>query len=138
VHDCQFENTNTAIRGTTTVNPLTMNIKDITVHGNTNGVLYTNNASGTVTGSMFAAILGGSAVSAGSNCFVNVSDSHFSNSSTAINALAGSFVRVNGNELYDNTNGFAGVAGAFQTGGNNKLAGNSASVAPTGTALTNQ
>src|SRR5437764_698645 len=35
VNNCDFENTNTAIRGTTTVNPLTLSATNIIVHGNT-------------------------------------------------------------------------------------------------------
>jgi hypothetical protein len=138
VSDCDFENTVTAISGTTTVNPLTLNISNITVHGNTNGIQYSTNTSGTVTGSFFSQIVGGSAISGGSNCFVNVTHSHFSNNSTAINAAAGSTIRVNENEIFDNGNGFAGTASAFQSGVNNKLAGNGANVTPTGPPLTNQ
>src|SRR5437763_9817758 len=47
VRDCDFENTVTAIKGTTTVGPLFMDVTNISVHGNTNGVQYSSNASGT-------------------------------------------------------------------------------------------
>jgi hypothetical protein len=138
VNNCDFENTNVAITATTTVNPLTLNVRNIVVHGNTNGLVYTSNTSGIITESSFAQIVGGSAVSAGTNCFVNVTHSHFSNNSTAINALAGSTVRVNENELFDNGVGLGGVASSLQSGGNNRLAGNGSSLTPTGTPLLTQ
>jgi hypothetical protein len=138
VKDSDFTNTNVAITATTTVNPLTLNVTNITVYGNTSGVVYTSNTSGTVTESTFAHILGGDAISAGTNCFANVTHCHFSNNSTAIRALAGSTIRVNENELFDNGNGFAGIATSLQSGGNNKLAGNGANVIPTGTPLLTQ
>jgi hypothetical protein len=90
-----------------------------------------------VTGSYFTRITPGSAVSAGSNCFVNVTHSNFTSNGTAINCLAGSNVRVNENELFDNTTGFAGVAAGILSGQNNKLV-NSPGVTPTGPPLTTQ
>jgi hypothetical protein len=137
VTDTDFENTNVGITATTTVNPLVLNVRNVTMHGCTNGIQYTANTSGLVTESSFAAITG-TAVSAGNNCFVNVTHSHFSNNGTGINALAGCFIRVNENELFDNSNGFAGIANAFQSGVNNRLAGNGASVTPTGPVLLTQ
>jgi hypothetical protein len=138
VRDCDFTNTNVAITGTTTSGVLFMNATNISVHGNNNGVVYTSNASGTVTGSFFTRIIAGSAISAGPNCTVNVTHSTFSENGIAINALAGCFIRVNENELFDNSNALTGVANAFQSGGNNKLAGNNTSVTPTGPALLTQ
>jgi hypothetical protein len=138
VRDCDFENTNVAITATTTVAPLFVDATNISVHGNTNGVLYNGGASGTVTESFFSRIIGGNAVSAANGTVVNVTHCHFRSNTTAINAAAGSAVRINENELFDNTSGLAGTAVSFQSGGNNKLAGNGASVTPTGPALLTQ
>jgi hypothetical protein len=138
VRDCDFENTKAAITGTTTVPPLFIDVENISVHGNTNGVQYSSNTSGTVTNSFFSRIIGGDAVDAGGNCTVNVTHCHFRSNSTAINAVAGSTIRVNENEFFDNTTALGGTASAIQSGGNNKLAGNGASVTPTGPALTTQ
>jgi hypothetical protein len=138
VRDCDIENTNAGIKATTTVAPFFVDAKNISVHGNTDGVLYNAGTSGTVTHSYFARIIGGNAILAANGTFVNVTHNHFRSNSTAINAAAGSTVRVNENELFDNTNGFGGTAASFQSGGTNKLAGNGASVTPTGPAVTTQ
>jgi hypothetical protein len=138
VRDCDFENTTAAIRATTTVAPVFVDATNISVHGNTDGVLYNAGSAGTVTNSFFSRIIGGNAISAATGTIVNVTHCHLRSNSTAINAVAGSTVRINENELFDNTNGFAGAAASFQSGGNNKLAGNSASVTPTGPALITQ
>jgi hypothetical protein len=138
VRDCDFENTNVAITATTTVGPLFIDATNISVHGNTNGVLYNTGASGTVTNSFFSRIIGGNAVSAANTAVVNVTHCHFRSNTTAINAAAGSTVRVSENELFDNVTGLGGTAASFQSGNNNKLAGNGSSLAPTGTPLTTQ
>ena len=138
VRDCDFENTVSAIKGTTTVGPLFMDVTNISVHGNTNGVQYSSNASGTVTNSFFSRNIGGDSVDAGIGCIVNVTHCHFRSNSTAINAVAGSTIRVNENEFFDNTSALAGTASSLQSGGNNRLAGNGSSVTPTGPALTTQ
>src|SRR5205085_550996 len=46
VRDCDFTNTTAAIRAQTSVNPLFVEAENISVFGNDNGVLFTNNASG--------------------------------------------------------------------------------------------
>lgn len=138
VSDCDFENTNVAITATTTVNPLTLNVRNITVHGNTNGITTTSNTAGTITESMFSHILGGNAVSVGTGCTINVTHCHFSNNSTGVNASAGSTVRVNENEFFDNTNALAGTMSSIRTGGNNRLGGNANEPAPTGGSLGTQ
>ena len=138
VRDCDFENTTAAIKATTTVAPVFVDATNISVHGNTNGVLYNAGSSGTVPNSYFARNIGGNAVSAASGSIINVTHCHFRSNSTAISATAGSTVRVNENELFDNITGFGGTAASFQSGVTNKLAGNGASVTPTGTPLLNQ
>jgi hypothetical protein len=138
VRDCDFENTSVAITATTTVAPLFVDATNISVHGNTNGVLYNAGSAGTVTNSYFARNIGGNAVSAANGTIVNVTHCHFRSNTTAINAAAGSTVRVNENELFDNTTGFGGTAASFQSGVTNKLAGNGASQTPTGTPLITQ
>jgi hypothetical protein len=137
VRDCDFENTTAAIKATTTSGALFVDVTNISVHGNTDGVNYISNAFGTVTNSFFSRILGGSAVSAGNGCIVNVTRCHLRSNSNAINALAGSTIRINENELFDNTNGLTGNAASFSSGGNNKLAGNGG-VAPSGGGLVTQ
>jgi hypothetical protein len=138
VFNTDITNVNTAIGASTTVGGVSVDTDNITVQAAVNGINYVSNASGTVTESMFTRCIGGTSVSAGNGCVVNVTHCHFRSNSTAINAAAGSVVRVNENELFDNINGLAGTAASFQSGGNNKLAGNSASLAPSGAALTNQ
>src|SRR2546423_5199448 len=138
VRDCDFENTTAAIKATTTVAPVFVDATNISVHGNTDGVLYNAGSSGTVTNSYFARNISGNAVSAANGTIINVTHNHFRSNSTAINAAAGSTVRVNENEIFDNTNGFAGTAASFQSGVTNKLAGNGASVTPTGLPLLTQ
>ncbi|MEY2518441.1 MAG: hypothetical protein QOF24_200 [Verrucomicrobiota bacterium] len=138
VRDCDFDNTNAGIKATTTVGPLFVDANNINVHGQTDGVNFISNASGTITKSFFTRIITGNAISAGNACVVNVTQCSFRSNSNAINALAGSTVRVSENEIFDNTNGLAGVAASFQSGVNNKLAGNGASVAPTGAPITTQ
>ena len=137
VRDCDFENTTAAIKATTTVAPAFVDATNISVHGNTDGVLYNAGSQGTVTNSFFSRIIGGNAISAANGTVVNVTHCHFRSNSNAINAVAGSSVRINENELFDNTNGFGGNAGSFQTGNNNKLAGNGG-VVPSGGSLVNQ
>jgi hypothetical protein len=138
VRDCDFENTNVAITATTTVAPLFVDATNISVHGNTDGVLFNGGSSGTVTNSFFSRVIGGNAISAAANgTIVNVTHCHFRSNTTGINAVAGSSVRVNENELFDNVSGFGGNASSFQTGNNNKLLGNGG-VAPTGGSLVNQ
>jgi hypothetical protein len=137
VRDCDFENTTAAIKATTTVAPAFVDATNISVHGNTDGVLYNAGSQGTVTNSFFSRIIGGNAVSAANGTIVNVTHCHFRSNSTAINAVAGSNVRVNENELFDNTNGFGGNASSFQSGNNNKLFGNGG-VVPSGAPLINQ
>ncbi|MEY2577391.1 MAG: hypothetical protein QOI49_215 [Verrucomicrobiota bacterium] len=137
VRDCDFENTNTAIKGTTTVGKVLMDATNISVHGNTNGVQYLTNAQGSVTNSFFSKNTGES-VGVGATCVVNVTHCHFRGNNIGVSAAAGAAVRVNENELFDNNNGFQGTAASFQSGGNNKLAGNTASVAPTGAPLLTQ
>jgi hypothetical protein len=138
VRDCDFENTTAAIKATTTVAPVFVDATNISVHGNTDGVLYNAGSAGTVTNSYFARNIGGNAVSAANGTVVNVTHNHFRSNTTAINAAAGSTVRVNENELFDNTNGFGGTAASFQSGNTNKLAGNGASQTPTGPPLITQ
>ena len=118
--------------------PVFVDATNISVHGNTDGVLYNAGSSGTVTNSYFARNISGNAVSAANGTIINVTHNHFRSNSTAINAAAGSTVRVNENEIFDNTNGFAGTAASFQSGVTNKLAGNGASVTPTGLPLLTQ
>lgn len=138
VNDCDFENTNVAITAATTVSPLTLNVRNITVHGNTNGILFTSNTTGTITESFFAHILGGNSISASSGCTANVTHCHFSNNTTGINAAVGSTVRINENEFFDNTNALAGNMSSIRTGSNNRLGGNSNEPAPTGGVLGTQ
>jgi hypothetical protein len=137
VRDCDFQNTNAAIKATTTVGPSFVDVTNISVHGNTDGVLFNAGVSGTVNNSYFARVIGGNAVSAASGSFVNVTHCHFRSNSTGINAVAGSSVRINENELFDNTNGFAGNAASFSSGGNNKVSGNGG-VTPSGVAIGTQ
>ena len=140
VNNVVFDNVNTAIRATTTGGIAFVNVNNAKVHGNSNGVVYTSNAAGSVTNSVFARNIGGAdgSVSAGNNCTVNVIGNNFTSNTTAVRANVGSTVRVSGNQIYDNTNGLAGNAASFQSGNDNKLAGNGASLAPTGAAITNQ
>src|SRR4051812_946735 len=87
VRDCDFENTNVAITATTTVPPLFVDATNISVHGNTNGVIYNAGASGTVTNSFFSRVIGGIALSAGaSTATMNVTRCHLRSNDTAINA----------------------------------------------------
>lgn len=137
VRDCDFENTTAAIRATSTVGGLFVDATNISVHGNVDGVLFNAGASGSITNSYFARVIGGSAVSAANGTIVNVTHCHFRSNSTGINAVAGSSVRVNENELFDNTNGFGGNGASFSSGGTNKLSGNGG-VAPSGPALGTQ
>lgn len=137
VRNCDFENTVTGIKTTTTVGPFFMDVTEVSVHGNTNGVQYLSNAQGSVTHSTFVKNTG-EAVGVGATCIANVTHSFFRGNNIAMSAAAGAQVRVNENEIFDNANGFQGTASAFQSGGNNKLAGNTANVTPTGTALLNQ
>jgi hypothetical protein len=138
VFNTDITNVNTAIGASTTVGAVFVDVDNVTTQATVNGINYVSNASGTVLDSYFSRNVGGTAVSAGSGCIVNIIDCHFRSNSTAINAAVGSVVRINENEIFDNTNGLAGNAASFQSGGNNKLAGNGASVTPTGAALTNQ
>lgn len=137
VRDCDFENTITAIKGTTTVGKVLLDAENISVHGNTNGVQYLTNAQGSVTNSFFSKNTGES-VGVGSTGVANVTHCHFRGNNIGVSAAAGAAVRLNENELFDNNNGLQGTAASFQSGGNNKLAGNTASVAPAGAALTTQ
>ena len=137
VRDCDFENTVTGIKTTTTVGPFHMDATNISVHGNTNGVQYLSNAVGAVTHSTFVKNTGES-VGVGASCVADVTQCLFRGNNIAISAAAGSTVRINLNEIFDNTNGLQGTAASFQSGQNNKLAGNPSSVAPTGPALTTQ
>ncbi|MEY2510273.1 MAG: hypothetical protein QOE26_1036 [Verrucomicrobiota bacterium] len=137
VRDCDFENTNTAIKGTTTAGKILMDVTNISVHGNANGVQYLANAQGSITNSFFSKNTGES-VGVGATCVANVTHCHFRGNNIGVSAAAGAQVRVNENELFDNNNGFQGTAVAFQSGGNNKLAGNTANVTPTGAPLLTQ
>jgi hypothetical protein len=138
VFNTDITNVNTAIGASTTVGAVFVDVDNITVQAAVNGINYVSNASGTVTECMFSRNIGGTSVSAGNGCIVNVTHCHFRSNTTAINGAVGSIVRVNENELFDNGSGLAGNAPSFQSGGNNKLAGNGASLAPGGAALTNQ
>jgi len=140
VRDTDFSNVNTAINATSSVGGQTAIVQasNITVLGNSSGVLMGANAFGFVTDSFFGRNIGGFATQAASGSTLNVTHCKLYSNSTAVNALAGSTVRVNECELLDNSNGFLGNAASIQSGGNNKLAGNTASIAPTGTPLTTQ
>jgi hypothetical protein len=138
VFNTDITNVNTAIGASTTVGTVFVDVDNITVQAAVNGINYVSNAAGTVTECMFTRNIGGTSVAAGNGCTVNVTHCHFRSNTTAINGAVGSVVRVNENELFDNGSGLAGNAASFQSGGNNKLAGNGASLAPSGTPLTNQ
>jgi hypothetical protein len=137
VRDCSFENTGTGIRATTTVGTVLVDSRNISIHGNTNGIQFLTNAQGSINDSFFSKNTGES-VGVGSTSVANVTHCHFRGNNIGVSAAAGGVVRLNENELFDNNNGLQGSAAAFQSGGNNKLAGNTASVAPAGTALTTQ
>ena len=115
-----------------------MQANHISVHGNSNGVVLSSNAQGMITESFFARIIGGSALQAASGSTLDVSHTKLYSNTVAINAIAGSTFRVNECEIFENSNGFSGTAASIQSGGNNKLAGNTASLTPTGPALTTQ
>jgi hypothetical protein len=138
VRDCDFENTNVAITAATTVAPLFVDATNISVHGNTNGVLYTANASGTVTNSFFSRIIGGTAISAASGCTVNVTHCHLRSNDTAINGATGSTVRISENEMFDNNSALAGNGNSFHSANNNLQSGNANTVAVTGAAIATQ
>jgi hypothetical protein len=137
VRDCDFENTNTAIKGTTTAGPLFMDIENISVHGNTNGVQYLSNAQGMITDAVFFKNTGES-VGVGATCVADVTHCHFRGNNIAVSAATGATVRINENEMFDNTNALQGSAAAFQSGGNNKLAGNTSSFPPAGPPINTQ
>ena len=140
VRDTDFSNVNTGINATSTVAGQTAIVQasDIIIQGSTSGINLAANSFGFVADSFFARNIGGNAIQVANGATVNLTKCHLFSNSTAINALSGSTVRVNECELFDNSNGFAGTAASIQSGGNNKLAGNTASINPTGPALTTQ
>jgi hypothetical protein len=138
VQDTDFTNVGTAISLATTAGTAILQANHINAQGNSSGLVLTSNAFAFVTESVFGRNIGGNAMLASSGCTIDVSHTKLYSNTTAINALAGSTVRVNECEIFDNTTGLGGTASSFQSGGNNKLAGNTASVTPTGPALTTQ
>jgi hypothetical protein len=140
VRNTDFSNTNTGIDAGTSVGGQTaiLQANNINIQGNTNGVLINANGFGFVNNSFLGRCIGGNATQAASGTTLNIDNCQLFSNSTAVNALAGSTIRVNNSQLFDNSNGFAGTAASIQSGGNNKLAGNTASITPTGPALTNQ
>jgi hypothetical protein len=140
VRDTDFSNTNTGIDATSTVGGQTaiLQANNINIQGNTNGILIGTNGFGFVANSFIGRCIGGNATQAVSGATLNIDNCQLFSNTTAVNALAGSTVRVNNSQLFDNSTGFGGTASSIQSGQNNKLAGNTASVTPTGTALTNQ
>jgi len=139
VRDCDFENTNVAITATTTVAPLNVDVTNISVHGNTNGVIYNAGASGMVTESYFSRIIGGIAISAAaSGSTVNVTHCHLRSNDTAINGATGSTVRISENEMFDNNAALAGNGNSFHSANNNLQSGNAGTVAVTGAAIATQ
>jgi hypothetical protein len=140
VRDTDFSNVNTGINATSTVAGQTAIVEasNIAIQGSSSGINLAANSFAHIVDSLFSRNIGGQAVQVANGSTANLSKCHLFTNSTAINALAGSTVRVNECEIFDNSNGFSGTAASIQSGGNNKLAGNTASINPTGPALTNQ
>jgi hypothetical protein len=138
VRDCDFTNTKAAIKATDTVASVGVEAANISVFGNTDGVIYTSNAQGTVANSYFFKNEGGNSISAGSGCLVNVTHCSFRGNTTAINASAGSTVRIHDNEMFNNGNALAGTAASFETASDNKQSGNGATVTPAGNPIATQ
>jgi hypothetical protein len=140
VRNTDISNTNTGIDATSTVGGQTaiLSANNVTIQGQTNGVLIGTNGFGFLANSYISRCIGGNATQAVSGATLSVDNCQLFSNTTAVNALAGSTVRVNNNQIFDNTTGFGGTASSLQSGGNNKLIGNTANVTPTGTALVTQ
>jgi hypothetical protein len=140
VRNTDISNTNTGIDATSSVGGQTaiLSANNITIQGQTNGVLIGTNGFGFLADSYLSRCIGGNATQAVSGATLNIDKCQLFSNTTAVNALAGSTIRVNDNQVFDNTTGFGGTAASIQSGGNNKLVGNTASVTPTGPALLTQ
>jgi hypothetical protein len=140
VRNTDISNTNTGIDATSSVGGQTaiLSANNITIQGQTNGVLIGTNGFGFLANSYITRCIGGNATQAVSGATLSIDNCQLFSNTTAVNALAGSTIRVNNNQIFDNTTGFGGTAVSLQSGGNNKLIGNTANVTPTGTAIVTQ
>jgi hypothetical protein len=140
VRNTDISNTNTGIDATSSVGGQTaiLSANNITIQGQTNGVLINANGFGFLANSYLSRCVGGNATQAVSGATLDIDNCQLFTNTTAVNALAGSTVRVNNNQIFDNTTGFGGTAASIQSGGNNKLVGNTSNVTPTGPALLTQ
>ena len=140
VQDTDFSNVGTAINLVSTAagQLAILEANNVSMQGNTSGVVLGANAFGFLNDCFLTFNVGGQATQVASGSTLDINHCQLFSNTTAVNALAGSTVRVNDSQLFDNTTAFGGNAASIQSGGNNKLVGNTASITPTGPPLTEQ